>query len=408
MSRPALEIAEAFRRFGPAYRAARAGSLSLGQLKAMSAIEMCRTAELGGHVEACEDCGVVRCAYNSCRSRACPKCQSSAAQKWLDARQDELLPVRYFHVVFTIPEQLNGIAYQNKAAVYGLLFKATAETLQTIAADPKHLGAQIGFLAVLHSWGSALTHHPHLHCVVPGGGLSPDGQKWIQCRRNFFLPVKVLSRLFRRLFLAGLCAAFKAGDLELHGAQQGLADPKAFAALLAPLWKCEWAIYAKAPFAGPEQVLAYLSRYTHRVAISNSRLVKIADDGVSFRWKDYRRKGAERKQVMTLAPEEFIRRFLLHILPDRFHRIRYYGLFANGQRKANIERCRKLLAFAVLAHKTAALNQTSCGAPQPPWDPCVCPHCGGRMVVIERIAALRLRRSAPKQNPWRLDEAAPP
>jgi hypothetical protein len=249
MSRPALEVAEIFRRFGPVYRAAQAGHLSRGQLRAMSAIEMCRTAELGGHVEACVDCGVIRCCYNSCRSRACPKCQSSAAQKWLDARQDELLPVRYFHMVFTIPEQLNGISYQNKAAVYGLLFKATAETLQTIAADPKHLGAEIGFTAVLHTWGSALTHHPHLHCVVPGGGLSPDGKRWIQCRRNFFLPVKVLSRLFRRLFLTGLHAAFKAGELEFHGSQQGLADPKAFAELLAPLWKCEWVVYSKAPFA---------------------------------------------------------------------------------------------------------------------------------------------------------------
>jgi hypothetical protein len=408
MARPALEAADVFRRFGPAYRAAQAGHLSLGQLQAMSAIEMCRTAELGGHVEACTDCGVIRCSFNSCRNRHCPKCLSSSAQKWLDARQEELLPVRYFHVVFTIPEQLNGIAHQNKEAVYGLLFKATAETLQTIAADPKHLGARIGFTAVLHSWGSALTHHPHLHCVVPGGGVSPDGKRWIHCRRNYFLPVTVLSELFRRLFLAGLHALFAAGELELHGSQQRHADPKDFAELLAPLWKCDWVVYAKEPFAGPEQVLAYLSRYTHRVAIANSRLIKMTDEGVTFRWKDYRRKGADRKQIMTLAPDEFMRRFLLHILPKRFHRIRYYGLFANGQRKANLERCRELLALAVLAHKTAAINRACCGVPQPQWSPCVCPHCGGHMVVIERIEPLRLRPLAPRQNPWRQDEAAPP
>lgn len=408
MARPALEVAEVFRRFGPGYRAAKAGRLSLGQLKAMSSIEMCRTAELGGHVEACEDCGIVRCAYNSCRSRSCPKCQSSAAQKWLAARQEELLPVQYFHVVFTIPEQLNGIAYQNKAVVYGLLFKATAETLQTIAADGKRLGARLGFTAVLHTWGSALTHHPHVHCIVPGGGVSPDGKKWVRCRRNYLFPAKVLSPLFRRLFLTGLNAAFKAGELEFHGSQQQFAGAEAFAALLAPLWDCKWVVYAKAPFSGPEQVLSYLARYTHRIAISNSRLLRISEEGVTFRWKDYRRKGGERKQVMTLTPEEFIRRFLLHILPDGFHRIRYYGLFANGCRKANLELCRKLLAVAVLAHKTAALNRACCGAPQPPWDPCVCPYCGGRMVVIERLAPLRLRSPALKRNLWRLDGVAPP
>jgi hypothetical protein len=364
----------------------------------MSAIETCRTAELGGHVEACADCGLVRHSYNSCRDRHCPKCQASAAQEWLEARQAELLPVRYFHTVFTLPGQLGSIAYQNKAVVYGLLFKATAETLQTIAADPKHLGAGIGFTAVLHTWGQSLTHHPHLHCVVPGGGISPDGKRWIHCRRNFLLPVRVLSRLFRRLFLTGLHAAFEAGELSFSGAQQSLAGPKAFAALLAPLWKCEWVVYSKAPFAGPEQVLAYLSRYTHRVAISNSRLLEMTDAGVTFRWKDYRRDGTDRKQLMTLAPDEFMRRFLLHVLPDRFHRIRYYGLFANGQRSANLERCRKLLALAVAAHRAVALTVAP-EAPRPPWDPCVCPVCGGRMVVTERIEGLRaaIRRHHPRR-----------
>lgn len=395
-----LEVADVFRRFGPAYREAQAGHLSLAQLRVMAAIETCRTVVLGGHVEVCADCGLIRNAFNSCRDRHCPKCQATAAQKWLEARQAELLPVRYFHTVFTLPEQLAAIAYQNKVVVYGLLFKTAAQTLETIAADPKRLGARIGFTAVLHTWGQSLTHHPHLHCVIPGGGISLDGKHWVHCRRNFFLPVRVLSRLFRRLFLTGLHAAFEAGELLFFGAQQHLADPEAFAALLAPLRGREWVVYSKAPFAGPEQVLAYLSRYTHRVAIANSRLLKMTGEGITFRWKDYRRRGADRKQVMTLAPAEFMRRFLLHVLPDRFHRIRYYGLFANGQRSANFARCRELLALAVAAHKTAALTVPP-EAPRPPWDPCVCPACGGRMMVTERIEGLRAAIRG--HHPRRLD-----
>jgi hypothetical protein len=396
-----LEAADVFRRFGPAYREAQAGHLSLAQLRVMAAIETCRTAVLGGHVEVCADCGLVRNSFNSCRDRHCPKCQATAARKWLEARQAELLPVRYFHTVFTLPEQLGPIALQNQAVVYGLLFKTAAETLETIAADPKRLGASIGFTAVLHTWGQSLTHHPHLHCVIPGGGISLDGKHWIHCRRNFFLPVRVLSRLFRRLFLNGLHAAFAAGELLFFGAQQHLAAPGAFAAHLAPLRGREWVVYSKAPFSGPEQVLAYLSRYTHRVAIANSRLLDMTETGITFRWKDYRRRSADRKQVMTLAPTEFMRRFLLHVLPDRFHRIRYYGLFANGQRAANFERCRNLLALAVAAHKTAALTAPA-ESPRPPWDPCVCPACGGRMIVIEHIEGLRAAIRG-HRHPRRLD-----
>ena len=294
MSRPAIELADIFRRYGPAWRTANAGQVSLAQLKVMSAIESCRTAALGGHVERCEDCAHVRIAYNSCRNRHCPKCQAIAAKQWLAEREAELLPVPYFHVVFTLPAPIAAIAWQNKAVVYDLLFKAAAETLITIAADPKHLGARIGLTAVLHTWGSALTHHPHVHIIVPGGGISPDGERWIACRPGFFLPVRVLSRLFRRLFLEQLSAAYHAGQLQFFGSQAALADPKAFKDHLAPLWKAEWVVYAKRPFGGPEAVLAYLSRYTHRVAIANSRLIAFNDAGVTFKWKDYRAKEQQR------------------------------------------------------------------------------------------------------------------
>jgi len=296
----------------------------------MSAIEACRTAALGGHIERCVDCGLVRIAYNSCRNRHCPKCQGPAQAAWLADRQAELLPVPYFHVVFTLPAAAAEIAFQNKAAVYGILFKATAETMSTIATDPRHLGAEIGFIAVLHTWGQNLQHHPHVHCLVPGGGLSLDGTCWISCRPGFFLPVRVLSRLFRRLFLEKLAAAFEAGKLGFFGTLAGLADPAMFARLMATLRRREWVVYAKRPFASPEAVLAYLGRYTHRVAIANSRLVALAGDQVSFRWRDYRHHN--RNKVMTLAAEEFIRRFLLHALPDGFHRIRHYGFLANRQR----------------------------------------------------------------------------
>jgi hypothetical protein len=377
--RERLEVADIFRGHGPAWRKANAGHLSLGQLKVMSAIERCRTAALGGHIARCEDCAHTQIAYNSCRNRHCPKCQGAAAKAWLAARQAELLPVSYFHVVFTLPAPIADIAYQNKAVIYGILFKAAAETLITIAADPKHLGARIGFTAVLHTWGSALTHHPHVHCIVPGGGISPDGDCWISCRPGFFLPVRVLSRLFRRLALEKLAAAHEAGSLQFFGQHTGLADHHEFAAFLAPLRKIEWVVYAKRPFAGPESVLAYLSRYTHRVAISNSRLIRFDDNGVTFKWKDYRTKGRDRQKVMTLATDEFIRRFLVHVLPHGFHRIRHYGLFANGGRSENLVRLRQLLNLPPPPDHTEANTE----ADETPSLAQPCPCCGGPMVVIE-------------------------
>ena len=296
----------------------------------MSAIERCRTAALGGHVEQCDACGHQRIAFNSCRDRHCPKCQSLTRAQWLEDRRAELLPVEYFHVVFTLPQEIAAIAYQNKAMVYDLLFRATAETLRAIAADPKHLGAEIGFIAILHTWGQNLLHHPHLHCVVPGGGLSPDGQHWIACRPGFFLPVRVLSRLFRRRFLTMLQQAFAAGSLTFHNALAKLTDPRAFARYLAPTARAEWVVYAKPPFGGPQRVLEYLGRYTHRVAIANSRLLAMDERSVTFRWKDYRAKGKTRHKAMTLSPQEFMRRFLLHVLPGGFHRIRQGIVFSNA------------------------------------------------------------------------------
>ncbi len=377
MPRPALEIADIFRAYGPAWRRANAGHVS--QLKVMSAIESCRTAALGGHVARCEECAHEHIAYNSCRNRHCPKCQGAAAKDWLAARQAELLLVPYYHVVFTLPAPIADIAYQNKAEIYAILFKAAAETLITIAADPKHLGAHIGLTAVLHTWGSALTHHPHIHFVVPGGGISLDGERWISCRPGFFLPVRVLSRLFRRLFLEKLVAAHDADRLRFFGALRHLTDDRNFAGHLRPLRKIEWVVYAKRPFAGPEAVLAYLSRYTHRVAISNSRLISLDDKKVTFTWKDYRAQGCERYKTMTLPIPEFIRRFLIHVLPSGFHRIRHYGLFANGGRTRNIARARELLAMPDPdAHDTQTAEDT-----EPPALAQPCPHCGGRMIVVE-------------------------
>jgi len=379
MPRLALEIADIFRAHGAAWRTANAGHLSLGQLKVMSAIERCRTAALGGHVARCEECAHEHIAYNSCRNRHCPKCQGAAAKDWLAARQAELLPVEYYHVVFTLPGPIGDIAYQNKAEIYGILFKAAAETLITIAADPRHLGARIGLTAVLHTWGSALTHHPHVHCIVPGGGISPDGSHWVSCRPGFFLPVRVLSRLFRRLFLEMLIAAHEAGNLRFFGKLRHLANSQAFARHHSPLRKIEWVVYAKRPFAGPEAVLAYLSRYTHRVAISNSRLITLDDDGVTFKWKDYRAQGRERYKTMALPIPEFIRRFLIHVLPQGFHRIRHYGLFANGGRTRNIARARELLGMPTPeADDTQTAEDT-----EPPVLAQPCPHCGGAMIIIE-------------------------
>jgi hypothetical protein len=341
MDRPRFELADVFRCYGADYRQKHGASMSVAQRRVMTAIEVCRTAVLGGHLEQCDHCGHQRNAYNSCANRHCPKCQSLARAKWLEDRHSELLNTQYFHVVFTVPEEISTIAYHNKRQVYGILFRAAAETLRTIAADPKHLGAQIGFFTVLHTWGSNLLHHPHLHCVVSGGGLSADGSQWIYCRNGFFLSVRVLSRLFRRLFLEQLCNAFDAGNLEFFSSLESLQDPSAFRNYLAPLREVEWVIYAKRPFAGPEQVLDYVGRYTHRVAISNNRLLDIAEGKVSFRYKDYRHEAQQK--TMTLQAEEFIRRFLLHVLPEGFQRIRYYGFLANRYRQQKLARCRDLL-----------------------------------------------------------------
>ena len=343
MDRPQFEVADIFRRYGADYRLQHGVSLSVAQRRVMTAIEVCRTAVLGGHLEQCDRCGHERNAYNSCANRHCPKCQSLARAEWLENRRTELLNTQYFHVVFTVPEQIARIAYQNKKVVYGILFHATAETLRTIAADPKHLGAEIGFFAVLHSWGSNLLHHPHLHCVVPGGGLSADGTQWISCRPRFFLPVRVLSRLFRRLFLEYLIKAFDAGKLQFFSSLEPLRERRAFFRHLAPTRVTKWVVYAKRPFAGPEQVLDYVGRYTHRVAISNNRLLDIDHGKITFRYKDYRHDGQQK--TMTLDAEEFIRRFLLHVLPDGFQRIRYYGFLGNRYREEKLARCRQLLGM---------------------------------------------------------------
>jgi Putative transposase/Transposase zinc-binding domain len=392
--RPRLEVADVFHRHGADWRRANAGHVSLGQLQVMSAIEQCRSAALGGHVERCEDCGHSRIAYNSCRNRHCPKCQGTAATDWLAARKADLLPVGYFHVVFTLPAEITPIAYQNKAIVYDLLFRTAAETLITIAADPKHLGARIGATAVLHSWGSAMTHHPHVHMIVPGGGISLDGTRWVHCNPGFLLPVRVLSRLFRRLFLTALADAHAAGRLAFFGEIKGLGRCEAFTAHLAPLKRKNWFVYAKPPFAGPEAVLAYLARYTHRVAIANSRLIALDERGVTFRYKDYRRNGQARYRTMTLAAGEFIRRFLLHVLPKGFHRIRHYGLLASAGCKANIARAKDLMSAPIpqveppAAHDTVGPDATTDHRPP-------CPCCGGRMIIVEVFA----RSAAPRGPP---------
>ena len=378
MPRSNLEIADIFREHGPAWRRDHAGQVSLAQLKVMSAIEACRTDALGGHVAACTKCGHQHVAYNSCKNRHCPKCQDPAARDWMAARAEDLLPVEYFHVVFTLPAEIARIAYWNKRAVYGLLFKASAETVMTIAADPKRLGARVGMTSVLHTWGSALTHHPHIHMIVPGGGLSPDGTRWVACKPGFFLHVRVLSRLFRRLFMEGLMALHRTGQVAFFGDLKGLADAEAFARHLAPLRKTEWVVYAKPPFGGPEQVLAYLSRYTHRVAISNSRLISADAQTVAFRWKDYRGKSGDRQKVMRLRTDEFIRRFLIHVPPDGFHRIRHYGLLAGANRKTNIEKIRVMLGAEQTKQKDPPIDDI---IPLTLREPC--PDCGGPMRIIE-------------------------
>jgi len=395
VAREGLEVADVFRHFGDAFRDRHGASLSATRRRAMTAIETCRTAALGGHVERCGDCGHQRIAYNSCRNRNCPKCQGLARARWLADRQAELLDVPYFHVVFTLPDLVAAIAFQNQTVVYDILFRAASETLHRIAADPHHLGAEIGFLGVLHTWGQNLQHHPHLHFLVPGGGLAPDGERWIACRPGFFLPVAVLSRMFRGLFLHYLDKAFAAGALNFFAAHRHLHEPAAFRRYLAPVWNTDWVVYAKRPFAGPAQVLDYVGRYTHRVAISNNRLLSIDDGKVRFRWKDYR--NGNRQKTMTLEGEEFIRRFLIHVLPDGFHRIRYYGFLGNCHRARKLARCRELLAMAPAAP-----------AADPPADYRdryqaltgrslrVCPHCHrGLMVVVGCIAKPTVCQPAP-------------
>jgi hypothetical protein len=395
MSRPGLEVADIFRHHGPAWRSAHAGHVSLGQLKVMSAIEDCRTAALGGHVARCENdkCGHTQIAYNSCRNRHCPKCQGAAAKEWLAEREKELLPVPYFHVVFSLPAKIADIGYQNKAVVYDLLFKASSETMLTIAADPKRLGARIGILSVLHTWGSALNHHPHVHMIVPGGGFSLDGKRWISCRPRYLLPVEVLSCLFRRLLLEKLVAAHAAGELLFFGKHTKLSDAKAFAAYLKPLRNSDWVVYCKEPFGGPEEVLRYLARYTHRVAISNRRLVSLDKKGVTFKWKDYRLEGPKRYKQMTLDTNEFIRRFLMHVLPQGFHRIRYYGFLTCQTRAKNIARIRELLALPLIP--VDAIKALNAKPEEPKTHEHPCPCCGGPMRIIETF----LRGQQPKNRP---------
>ncbi|HEY5580708.1 MAG TPA: IS91 family transposase [Rhodoferax sp.] len=395
-----LEVADIFRQIGPAYRAEHAGTLSLGQRRVMSAIEQCRTAALGGHVEQCDSCGHQRIAFNSCRNRHCPKCQSLVRAQWLEDRQTELLPVEYFHVVFTVPQEIAAIAYQNKTVVYDILFRATAETLRTIAGDAKHLGAEIGFIAILHTWGQNLMHHPHLHCVVPGGGIAPNGERWVSCRAGFFLPVRVLSRLFRRLFIAQLQLAFDHGELQFFNSLGALSSRVAFAKYLAPVTRSEWVVYAKPPFGGPKQVLEYLGRYTHRVAISNNRLRQLSDGAVTFAWKDYRHES--RNKTMTLDAHEFIRRFLLHVLPSGFQRIRHYGLLANRYREVRLNQCRDLLA----APAPAVVSETDVEDYRDRYQRLTgvslrdCPHCGhGQMVRIETFLPGTLPRGPPPTAP---------
>ena len=400
--RPAgLEVADIFRQCGPVFRAENAQSLSRAQRRVMSAIEQCRTAALGGHVEQCDACGHQRIAYNSCRNRHCPKCQSLARAQWLSDRQAELLPVEYFHVVFTVPQEVAAITYQNKEVVYNILFQATAQTLRTIGADLKHLGAEIGFIAILHTWGQNLLHHPHLHCVVPGGGISPDGQRWVACRPGFFLPVRVLSRLFRRLFLELLQQAFDGGELHFFNSLAGLQESLAFAKYLAPVAHTEWVVYAKAPFGGPKQVLEYLGRYTHRVAISNNRLLEFSGGVVTFAWKDYRHES--KNKTMRLDAHEFIRRFLLHVLPPGFQRIRHYGFLANRYRQIKVALCLKLLGVPtpIAAHSESdtTLNYLDRYQRLTGLSLRECPHCGkGQMVRIESFLAGARARGPPTKT----------
>ena len=399
MSRHALEVADLFRLYGAQWRIKQAGHLSRGQYRVMSAIENCRTASMGGHLLHCHNCGEVEISYNSCRNRHCPKCQSAAAYRWLEHQQANLLPVEYYHLVFTLPAPISDLAYSNKALLYKMLFQAAAQTLKIIAADPRHLGAKIGATLVLHTWGSAMTHHPHVHGIVPGGGLSIDGEQWIACRPGFFLPVRVLSRLFRRLFLEQLIQAYQANRLQFFGELQALKIERHFVEWVKPLRQCEWVVYAKRPFSGPDAVLAYLARYTHRVAIANSRLLSCSDGRVTFKWKDYRKTGSYRHKTMTLAVDEFIRRFLIHVLPSGFHRIRHYGLLANAHRRDNLKKARSLLqqksATAVIESDPVDTADREKEQEMPEKCLYICRHCGAVMSIVETFVRGQLPRAPP-------------
>jgi Putative transposase/Transposase zinc-binding domain len=382
--RSAFELADVFRRHGERYERANAGHLGRVERRVIGAITACRTAALGGHVERCDDCGAVRISYNSCRNRHCGKCQGPARAEWLAARQAELLPVPYFHVVFTLPPAAAEIAFQNKQTVYGLLMRVAAEALMMLAAE--RLGAKLGLVAVLHTWGQTLTHHPHVHCLVPGGGVTLDGQRWVACKPNFLLSVRALSKTFRRLFLDRLAAVFHRGKLGFFGELAPLAKPGAFAGRVCALSREPFVVYAKPPFGGPERVLAYLARYTHRTAIANSRIVAVDDDHVAFSYKDYRRGG--RSGVMRLAPHEFIRRFLLHVLPDGFHRIRHYGFLAKGDRGKTLARVRDLTSARSAAESANGPAGTADPQPQPDDGALApCPDCGGRMRRVGPVPA---------------------
>jgi predicted Zn-ribbon and HTH transcriptional regulator len=383
MSRPTLEVADIFRAKGDSFIDRNETTISYQQLKVMRAITRCRTAALGGHVDRCTQCGHQAISFNSCRNRHCPKCQTQARQRWLADRERELLTTSYFHVVFTLPQELNPLLLRNPRVLYDLLFRTVAATLLEVAADPKHLGAEIGFFAILHTWGQNLLHHPHVHCAIPAGGLAPDHSRWVRPRYPFFLPVKVLSRVFRGKFVAGLKRAFRRRQLDLGGALQHLGEPKRFAAFLRTLFRRDWVVYAKPAFGGPAHVLRYLGRYTHRVAISNHRLLAFDGNHVTFRWRDYARGNKQRE--MTVSAEEFIRRFLLHVLPRGFVRIRNFGFLANAHRAQLLPLCRRLLGMAPRDDSNAARP-----CEQATWR---CPDCQGTMVIVERLSAAQIRRT---------------
>jgi hypothetical protein len=395
VTRPAHELADIFRRYGEAYR--RGHKLPLQQRRVMRAVEICRTSALGGHAEKCGQCDYTRISYNSCRNRHCPKCQNTERAKWLESRQGELLPVEYFHVVFTVPEAVARLAFYNQEIVYGILFRAASEALLTIARDPKHLGAQIGFFGILHTWGQNLLHHPHIHFVIPGGGIGPDLQ-WVSCRTGFFLPVRVLSRLFRRLFLGALREAFQKQQLQFPGEIEALKEKAAFRSHLASLEECEWVVYAKPPFGGPRKVLDYLGRYTHRVALSNDRILDISSGGVTFQWRDYRLKDRYRSRSMTVSADEFIRRFLIHTLPPGFQRIRYFGFMANRFRKEKLELCRKLLSNPITELLPARAECRELAASLERQSPGACPQCGSGLLIGMTLPVCRWPAKPPDSS----------